>query len=92
MRKRTTYIEMPDDGLVNFRGDLVTPERAREMCAHLMAGFDELPPAERYAWNYATRKQLGFSPSSSPLAHQTRSAKKAIKTAGAVALLDDLGL
>ena len=91
MRRRHTYVEMPDDGLVNFRGKLVAPESAQKNCARLMAGFDELPPAERYAWNYANISS-SFNPASSPLRYQKRGHKKAIKQAGAAALLDDLGL
>lgn len=86
--KRPHYLEPEDDGLVNFRGQLMTPERAQHMAGRIMEGFDELPHTERYAWNYA-RVETGFNPSSSP----TRNfKKKAIKAAGARALLDDLGL
>ncbi len=58
------------------------------MANRIMEGFDELPPTERYAWNYA-RIEIGFNPSSSPARNFK---KKDIKAAGARALLDDLGL
>jgi hypothetical protein len=90
MRRRQHYVEMPDDGLVNFRGKLVTPERAQRAAQHFMEGFDNMPPAERYAWNYAAVSST-FNPSSSPLRYN-KWAAKTIKAAGARALLDDLGL
>ena len=88
MRKH--FVEMPDDGLVNFRGNLVTPEIAQLRARRIMAGFDDMSPAERYAWNYAVTTK-DFNPSSSPLRYGKR-ATKTIKAAGARALLDDLGL
>jgi len=95
--KRPRYVEMPDDGLVNFRGQLVTAEQARAMARRIMAGFDEMSPRERYAWNYA-HVQHGFNPSTSPLRYaqqsqrEQRATAKRIAAAGDSALLDELGL
>ena len=41
-----------DDGLVNFRGCLVSPELARCWAQSLMEGFDELPVDLRDLINY----------------------------------------
>ena len=88
MRKH--FVEMPDDGLVNFRGHLVTPKEAQFRARRIMAGFDDLMPAERYAWNYAA-VTTAFNPSTSPLRYNKRHTKT-IKAAGTRALLDDIGL
>jgi len=95
---RPRYVEMPDDGLVNFRGQLVTAEQAQALARRIMAGFDEMSPRERYAWNYA-HVQPGFNPSTSPLRYaqqqsqrSQRAMAKRIAAAGDSALLDELGL
>lgn len=102
MRRHHHYVEPEDDGLVpiphavNGRRifKLVTPEEAHARACHIMAGFDDLSPAERYAWNYA--KTTGaFNPSGSPMRYKLVQGKKAaatVREAGAAALLDELGL
>lgn len=102
MRKRPHYLEPEDDGLVPIPGPiiningmrrhiLVTPEEAHARAVEKMAGFDELSPAERYAYNYSSVSRI-FNPSASPTRYKNRRDKKAVKSAGARALLDDLGL
>lgn len=93
MRRRPNhhYLEPEDDGLVNFRGQLITPEKVQAKCRYLMAGFDDMTETERYAWNYATSTPA-FNASSSPLHYTSEQSKAAIKRAGALALMDELGL
>ena len=59
---------IPDDGLVCVAGPtvagrrtfvLMTPEQAHKRAAAIMAGFDNLSPIERAAWNYATTEFNG---------------------------------
>jgi len=78
------YIEMPDDGLVNFRGQLVTAEQTQALARRIMAGFDEMSPRERYSWNYA-HVQPGFNPSTSPLRYAQQSQRKSQRQQRAMA-------
>jgi hypothetical protein len=91
MRKRPLP-PIPDDGLVTLPGGkLVTPEAAHRRAVHIMAGFDELPPMERHAWNYAPLRR-GFNGSAPVSNRKGRTRQRAVAAIGARLLLDEAGI
>lgn len=91
MRRRPPhYIEPDDDGLVNFRGRLVTPAQAHWQAEQHMIGFDDMPLSTRNALNYAGI-QRGMNVSKAATKFTPQEIKRA-KASAAANILDELGL